>query len=453
MLVSFSFGNFKSFKEENNISFVAEQSESEGVFSVASPFEYSVLKAAAVYGANASGKSKLFEAFDCMRRLVCPPRNMNKIPVFDFWRAQFAPFRLSTVMTETPTFFEVVILIDDIQYRYGIELNGEGILDEWLYRKKERESLILSRKKQEGDKVETKAGKMYINNKIYASVVSAGMLTPDVPLLTLLATFNDELSKQIVAWFGRTAVISANDMIMPVEALLDESSKREIVEFMRSFDFNIVDMSMHEMSIDDVPDKIRSMISDEEKKGPVFDGVQTTHRLYNELYERAGVSQFMMERDESFGTNRLLRLSWPILKALKEGRTLLIDEFDSGIHPFIVTAIIRLFYKSDNHAQLIVNTQNTSLLSYPIGYEENGKDKKYLFRKDQVYIVNKNRYGESNIYPITHFQRNIRASIEKMYLDGRLTGVPYVELDNIYDLIGYGSQEEEKLVSEEHKEL
>ena len=119
----------------------------------------------------------------------------------------------------------------------------------------------------------------------------------------------------------------------------------------------------------------------------------------------------------------------------------MIDEIDSGLHPFIVSTIIKLFYQTNNKAQLIVNTQNTSLLAYPIGYEENKKDKKYLFRKDQIYIVNKNRYGESSIYPITHFQRNIRTSMEKMYLDGRLTGVPYVELDNILDIIGYESQE------------
>lgn len=53
--------------------------------------------------------------------------------------------------------------------------------------------------------------------------------------------------------------------------------------------------------------------------------------------------------------------------------------------------------------------------------------------------MNKNRYGESNVYPITHFQRNIRTNLEKMYLDGKLTGVPYVELDSILDIIGHES--------------
>lgn len=451
MLVSFSFGNYKSFKDENNLSLVADMTDTDQFYSVASPFEYSVLKTAAVYGANASGKSKLFEAIDFMRSVVCPPRNGKKVPVLDYWKGEYAPFLLSTDGVEKSSFFEAVFLMGEIQYRYGIELNSKGIIEEWLYRKNERESLILSRKTKDDGTPETQIGKSYINQKVRSAVVSAGMVSAEVPLLTILATFNDSLCREIVAWFGRLTVVSANEMIVPVDELMDEEKKQEIISFMKSFDFNIEDMAMHEMNPDAIPEKIKSMMKEKPGKGVVYDGVATSHKLYNELYEKVGVRQMMMEVDESFGTNRLLRLSWPILRALKYGTVLFIDEIDSGLHPFIVTAIIRLFYKTGSKAQLIVNTQNTSLLSYPIGYEENGVDKKYLFRKDQVYIVNKNRYGESNVYPITHFQRHIRTSIEKMYLDGRLTGVPYVELDNIYDLIGHGSQEEEELVSEECK--
>ena len=441
MLVSFSFGNYKSFKDENKISLVAELTDANNEYSVASPFEYSVLKTAAVYGANASGKSKLFEALAFFRSVVCPPRNAQKIPSFDFWKGKYDPFRLSTKSTEEPSFFEVVFILNDIQYRYGIELNANGILEEWLYRKNERETPILSREVDEGGDLKMKIGKAYINAKVYASVVGAGMVSPEVPLLTLLSTFNDSLSREIIQWFGKMKIISANEMVAPVDALMNEESKKEIIDFMRAFDFNIEDFAMHEINPDSIPEKMRSIIGEDTLKGPVYDGVSTTHRLYNEQYEKVGTRQFMMEVDESFGTNRLLRLSWSILRALKEGRTLLIDEIDSGLHPFIVSTIIKLFYQTNNKAQLIVNTQNTSLLAYPIGYEENKKDKKYLFRKDQIYIVNKNRYGESSIYPITHFQRNIRTSMEKMYLDGRLTGVPYVELDNILDIIGYESQE------------
>ncbi len=449
MLVSFSFGNYKSFKDENKLSLVSEQTDPNNFYTRTSPFDYSVLKTAAVYGANASGKSKLFEAIDFMRSVVCPPRNGKKVPVFDYWKSEYAPFALSTGAVEKPSFFEMVFLMDNIQYRYGIELNADGIIEEWLYRKSERETQILSRKALEDGSLYTQIGKSYIKQKVRTAVVSAGMVSPEVPLLTILATFNDPLCREIVSWFGRLTVVSANDMIVPVEELTDEEKKQEIISFMKSFDFNIEDMSMHEMNPDSIPDKIKSMMKEKPGNGVVYDGVSTSHRLYNDLYEKVGTRQLMMEIDESFGTNRLLRLSWPILRALKSGSVLFIDEIDSGLHPFIVSSIIRLFYQTGSKAQLVVNTQNTSLLSYPIGYEENGVDKKYLFRKDQVYIVNKNRYGESNVYPITHFQRHIRTSIEKMYLDGRLTGVPYVELDNIFDLISHGSQQEEELVQAE----
>lgn len=440
MLVSFSFKNYKSFKDENTISFVAELSDAKNEYSVSTSFGYSVLRTTAVYGANASGKSKLFEAIAFLRGLVCPPRNAKKIPVFDFWKNRYDAFRLSTESVESPSFFEIVIILNDIQYRYGVELNASGILEEWLYRKNERETLILSRKVDEDGALKMKISKSYINAKVYANIVSAGMISSEIPLLTILATFNDSLSKDIVQWLGQMKIISSNELVAPVEALTEEKSKREIIEFMRAFDFNIEDFAMHEISPDAIPEKMRSIIGEDALKNPVYDGVTTTHKLYNESYEKVGTRQFMMEIDESFGTNRLLRLSWSILQALKEGRTLLIDEIDSGLHPFIVSTIINLFYQTNNKAQLIVNTQNTSLLAYPIGYEENQKDKKYLFRKDQIYIVNKNRYGESNVYPITHFQRNIRAGMEKMYLDGKFTGLPYVELDNILELIGHESQ-------------
>ncbi|MCD8291211.1 MAG: ATP-binding protein [Prevotella sp.] len=438
MLVSFSFGNYKCFKDENKISFVADLADEKNEYSISTPFGYSVLKTTAVYGANASGKSKLFEAVAFLKSLVYPPCNAKKIPVFEYWKSRYDAFRLSTKSSESSSFFEAVFILNDIQYRYGIEINANEILDEWLYKKKWRETLVLSRKSDGNSAPKMKIVDSYINAKIYNNVVSAGMVSKDVPLLTILSTFNDSLSKEIVQMFGQMKIISANEMITPVDALMDENSKKEIIDFMRAFDFNIEDFALHEIAPNAIPEKIQSIIGEDALKGRVYDGVSTTHRLYNESYEKVGTKQFMMEVDESFGTNRLLRLSWSILQALKEGRTLLIDEIDSGLHSFIVSTIIKLFYQTNNEAQLIVNTQNTSLLSYPIGYEDNQKDKKFLFRKDQIYIVNKNRYGESNVYPITYFQKNIRTSIEKLYMDGRLTGVPYVDVDNL-DLICHES--------------
>ncbi len=438
MLVSFSFGNFKCFKDESRISFVSGMPDEESEYSVPTPFGYSVLKTAAVYGANGSGKSKLFEAVAFLRDLVCPPRVNRNVPVRAYWKDRYDAFRLSAQSAERPSFFEAVFILDDIQYRYGVELDAGGILDEWLYRKKERETLVLSRKAVGKDGLETKIGKSCINGKIYGNVVAAGMVSRDVPLLTILATFNDFLSGKIVGMFGRMEIVSANEMTPPVNALANEDSKKEIVNFMRAFDFDIEDIAVHEISPDVIPGKIRGIVGEDALKGRLYEGVRTSHGLYDEFYNRVGTKHFIMETDESFGTNRLLRLSWPVLSALKNGRTLFIDEMDSGLHPFVVSAIVKLFYRTSNGAQLVVNTQNTSLLAYPVGYKKDSKEKNYLFRKDQIHVVNKNRYGEAKVYPVTYFRKNIRTNMEKMYLEGILTGVPYVETDDIAEAAGRG---------------
>ena len=93
MLVSFSFGNYKSFKDENQVSLLAELADEKFDYSIGTPFGYSVLKAAAVYGANASGKSKLFDALAFLRSVVCPPHNNKKIPVFGFWKNKYSAFQ------------------------------------------------------------------------------------------------------------------------------------------------------------------------------------------------------------------------------------------------------------------------------------------------------------------------------------------------------------------------
>ena len=118
-----------------------------------------------------------------------------------------------------------------------------------------------------------------------------------------------------------------------------------------------------------------------------------------------------------------------IIESLKNGSTLFIDEFDGGIHSFVARAILEMFYNASSSAQLVINTHNTSLLS---SKDESGKS---LLRKDQIYMTNKNRYGESTLMPITEYKNNLRSSIERNYLDGNLTGVPSVDADYLISFV------------------
>jgi AAA15 family ATPase/GTPase len=359
-----------------------------------------------------------------MKVVICPPKRDKKIPVFDYWQTKYDPFRLDTDSKEKTSFFEAIFVLNSIQYRYGFELNAERITSEWLYRKEKREVEVLSR----NENLKTHVNQKYISTKIAENITSAEMISETVPFLSVLSTFSDPLCKSIVDWFESIAVISAND-IRAITPLTDSDKASTIVGFLKAFDFNIEGLSLHEISFDDIPEKIRAIIDVKEPKGAFYDGINTTHIVYDNLYERDSTTLFSLESDESFGTNRLFHLSWPIISAIRNGHTIMIDEIDSGIHPSIVKTIINIFTHCCSTAQLIFNTHNASLLN------SKDDDDLLLLRKDQIYLVNKNRYGEAMVKPATDFESDLRSNIEKMYLEGKITGTPYVDTDALLKIM------------------
>ena len=176
------------------------------------------------------------------------------------------------------------------------------------------------------------------------------------------------------------------------------------------------------------------------KSGKIYEqGVTTAHKLYDEHYRVIGKTLFQMENDESFGTNRLFYLSFPLLSAIHSSSVIFIDEFDSGIHPNILRELISMFYslEGEGTAQLIINTQNSSLLKREIDvqYQNNNEDfyrmeSRKLFIKDQIYFVSKNQYGESSLVPLTNY-KDVRSNLEELYLNGYLDGVPIIDSELI----------------------
>lgn len=425
MLVQFTFNNFKCFADETALSLLTENTSRKGHRSIRTPHKYSVLKAVAVYGANGSGKTKLFDALKFMQCVICPPLRDGKTPISNYWLKEYDNFRLNTHFANKNSSFEVIFILNEIQYRYGFEVDSKHIVAEWLYAQKtkeESESRIIER--EENNCVFD--NQELINQAIATNLKNANMLSETTPFLSLLATFNDSTSKEIVNWFSSIAIISANDMNMAgTFRAMDQGTP--VKEFMKAFDFNIEDIQLHEISADDLPEKIRKIIPHEPDEKFV-DGVLAFHKVFNENYERIDTTAFRMEKDESFGTNRLFALVGPIFNALSKGTILLVDEIDSGLHTNIVRFIVSLFYRNGNHAQLIINSQNTSLLN-----AKDINDEYKLFNNDQLYVVNKNRYGEAKLDSLEEYSSRINA--ETSYIDGALGGVPNFNVARIEDIL------------------
>ena len=393
MLVQFRFNNYKCFKEETVFNVVASKYYRDKMENLIQVPQYALLRTAAVYGANASGKTKLFQAFNFMREVVLT--SADKLS--NNWQKSYSPFLLDTYSVDQPSVFEVVFLMDNIQYRYGFELNSERILAEWLFRKRSKEVKVLEF--DGGDSIYY--NEHYINPKIMKNLEEAKMFRVNSLIISSLSMWNDTLSLDVINWFKQNNIISAslNTMAPRILSAIDHPKmKTKLMDFLRSADLGIYDVTSNE-------------ISDTE--------LNISHRRYDEQHLPSGFAKLSLEKDESFGTYRFLSLAEPIISALETGAILWIDEIDNGLHYDLVRALISLFQDETvniHNAQLIINTHNISLI-----------DEADLFRRDQIYIVDKNRYGEASLTPVSDFSVRETAKVGKLYREGRFGGVPYLD--------------------------
>ncbi|MBP3454946.1 MAG: ATP-binding protein [Alistipes sp.] len=415
MLVQFKFNNYKCFKDEVTLNLVASNYFKDEPTNIYPTEYYSVVNSLAIYGANASGKTKLFQAFNFMREIVLHSANNKNNRV---WQNDYDPFRFNIDTIEGHSSFEVVFLVDGVQYRYGFEVNKEVIIAEWLFRKKTKEVKVIYR---DDDGVEY--NKVYINHKVANNLKEAGMIRNDALFLSVLSLWNDSLSSIITKWFYNANVLSAsiNNYLGYSLRQLDGPMKKQILAMLNGADLGIDDINPNEVDFESIPDEIKKMMPKEAFEGKIYNGVKTTHKVYDSNGLVAGTTDMTMENDESYGTTKLFALSAPIIDTLRNGKILWVDEIDHGLHYDLLVAIIRLFHSPEtnpHNAQLIINTHNSGLLDAP-----------NLFRRDQIYITSKNRYGESMLKPITNYGSTIRKSskLGSLYREGKFGGVPYLD--------------------------
>ena len=202
MLIEFSVGNYRSFKEKVTFSMVAtnlvakdKNLDENNVFAVNE--DLTLLKSAAIYGANASGKSNLAKALVFMKKFMIDSsretQSVDKIKV--------EPFRLSTETEKEPSFFELVFRVDNVQYRYGFEANQERVVSEWLfYVPQTRETKLFERK----------LSTITISNKKYTAEGLQDKTRNNSLFLSVSAQFNVKIAEKILEWASdKVNIISA----------------------------------------------------------------------------------------------------------------------------------------------------------------------------------------------------------------------------------------------------
>lgn len=418
MLIEFSVGNFRSFKEKVTFSMVASNIISKDKTldenNLSSPNEkLNVLKSAAIYGANASGKSNLIQAFRFMRQFVLDSSKdtQTKEPI------GVENFLLSTEVENAPSFFEGVFLLNGIRFRYGFEANSERIISEWLfYVPTVKEARLFLREK----------GKFTVSSDFKEGKSLTDKTRDNALFLSVTAQFNGEVSQKVLKWFQDLQVMSGlrdtgykNYTIKEFER---DSLKEEILSFVKRLDLGIDNIQIERDDLTKALSRVPAdKMTDEDKILLSLFGqrrtVKTLHKKYDDNNDFIAAEVFDIEKHESEGTKKIFALSGPLMDAVKCGKTLIVDELDARFHPLITLSIIRLFNSKQtnpNNAQLIFTTHDTNLLSNKI------------FRRDQIWFTEKNKYGATDLYSLAEIRVRNDASFEKDYISGKYGAIPFV---------------------------
>ena len=425
MLLEFTIGNFLSIKDKKTLSLEATSIKEHLGTNVVKLDRFQLLRGAVIYGANAGGKSNFIKAMSTMRRIVKQSFDASSTDELGI-----TPFLLSTDTSNKPSFFEILFLIGTVRYRYGFEVDNTSVKSEWLF-----ESKIKSEKPlfiREGDGID-------VSQSFKEAKDLEEKTRENALFLSVLDQFNGTTAKSIMKWFSNFITISglSHERYKNVtfKMLEDENLKPQLLDF-----YKRLDLGFDEINVEKKPfeakdftklfneEFAKQFLSDIEGKSKI--DIKTIHKKYNNDNEVVGFEKFDMRRQESSGTNKVFNISGPVFDVLKNGGVLIIDELDASLHPLITLTITKLFNSSEfnkTNAQLIFATHDTNLFEY--GH----------YRRDQIYFVEKDVYGASDLYSLVEYKedggKKVRKdrSFEKDYIQGRYGAIPYI--GNLHKLI------------------
>lgn len=422
MLLEFRFENFRSFKDDADISLLPvnsykERPENIHAAKIPGTGASGVLTAAAIYGGNASGKTNILRAVDFSRSLI-----------IGAFRPTQVTRRQSFVGNDDPMGFGYTFAIESVRYEYEFSIDKEGVLEEELRIRPKAERLVYRRARKADGTYEIRQGSRYPGIKTRLSGYADNGL-----VLGMLAKYGVEPCANAIGWFANDLVIINREAPTPDGALLDKLASLDkekfgkVIKAINSADLGIVGV---QLDVDDMSEEEKAAQRESMDKlagvfealtGQKVDGVETTDKkVALQFRHNIGGSKVGFGFDEeSLGTKTMLDLAVDLIEAIDAGKTLFVDEVERSLHPVLLESLVSLFFDeeiNDKGAQLIFTTHELSFL-------RNG-----ILRRDQIWFTEKNPdTGSSEVYPLSSFSPRKDESLMSRYLYGAYGAVPYVD--------------------------
>lgn len=413
MILEFSVANLYSYKDKMTFSMLANNSggleENYIIYnSDKNNNEKKILKSAAIYGANASGKTNLFKILTNIILMIRNSHLMNPNS-----KLSLVPFKFDKTTINKPSEFEIKYITKGIRYVYGFSADKDRIYEEYLYYYPNgRETLIFDRREGESDypredkKILENISKVTPSNRFF---------------LNSAANWNHDKCKEAFHFFESVINTFSNfDELKEIslkkyyeyQERKDNELKKFALDCLQKADLNIVNF---DIVTADVPKEIFSFIPEMIKQN-----LDDNIKGYGVRFEHKNSEITLDFEEESKGTQILFELLPFFKEAITSESVIVVDELDRSLHPYLVKMLVNMFHDSKinkSNAQLIFNTHDTNLLD------------KNLFRRDQIWFTEKNNEtGMSVLFSLSDIKGNNAENYEKLYLMGKYGAVP--DIDN-----------------------
>ena len=418
MLLQFYFSNYRSFEGEGILDMRASGSN-ELSSHIRNSLNEKVLPVTAIYGANASGKSSVCEAFQFMTWCVLESLSFSDDNKKNSYKLKVDSFKFSD-SRDKPSEFEINYIDKkgkkELYYNYGFKIDNSGILEEYLalntktgVKRNEDYTYVFKRERNQ---------KLYLDSSIEKFRENLEISLKDKTLLVSLgAKLNIDDFIRVRTWFINAEVINFSNSLygiflentLPDNIIESEKVRKNLVSFISSFDDTIIDIEV-------------------EKISAIDESNSDNYRVFTVHKSDKGTSTARISmNEESSGTKKMFSLYQTLLDVLEKGTVFFADELDIKLHPLLMRNILLTFTdkeKNPNNAQLIFTTHNTIYMDMN------------LLRRDEIWFVEKDN-GVSKLYSLDDITNEkgekVRkdSNYEKHYLLGNYGAIP-----NLKNLLG-----------------
>ena len=417
MLIRFSVENFKSFHAKQDFSMEADEAVVDLPGNTVVTPAGTLVKTAAVYGHNASGKTNLVAALQTLAGLLERPHPREG---FVTRLGRLDPFALGADGEPRPCRFEIELLIAGRVFRYLLAADANRVVEEAL------EATAAGDDERPGPWEHVfhrqRGDLTFFGNREFGSREKQDLLEETLneerPLLAYAVEMKTAVAALLQDWFvdaldihrlrgARPERYGMSGLHRRVARRLeaDAEFKHRFLRVFADADLGVVDAEKRELTADDLnPGLLERLQASADRVGDDLEGRVAHHLRVMQRHEIRLTHRAAGERgvtlpwaSESAGTRRFVELlAMLLLHDSGPPRTFVVDELEASLSPDLLDRLIRLFHDPEvnrSASQLIFTTHDRSLM-----------DAKRLLRRDQVWVTQKHDDGHSELYSLADFK-------------------------------------------------